>query len=307
MAVSTSRPTSASKTTKPEPFRFSLPEPSAFQQNPLRQLPLTPEEEAYVTEQALLAAREMKYSQAYGKWYAWQANRPTAPESYSAEQLYQWFQAEASRVLGKPFDIDANNEGIIRLLCQYYAEDPAFEAAGYSLQKGLMLRGAVGCGKTTIMRIFALNPRMPFAVHACREVVSEYLAKDGGEDALVGYKQVISLPDPPMRKYNYRTQAGICFDDLGTENWQARHFANELNVMEAVLDARYNGVFLTGQLPSHATHLTTNLRFNDVLDEATNEVQVKGIQSIYGARCRSRIREMFNVISFPDTATDRRK
>jgi len=232
------------------------------------------------------------------------------PQTYTAEQIWQWFHQEAARRLGCPFTVDDSNRAILRALCLYFAEDPRFEEEeGRSLAKGLLLRGPVGCGKTTILTIFSNNPRFPYRMVPCKQIANEYKLKDlGGPAALYDYKVLNPIPHGREKQFNYRTQRGHCFDDLGTENYRAKHMGNEANVMEDILSTRDDAV-VAGTMPRYATHLTTNLPFGDmrVEDADTGEVKfVKGIESLYGARVRSRIRGMFNVFTFPETAPDRR-
>ena len=78
-----------------------------------------------------------------------------------------------------------------------------------------------------------------------------------------------------------------CFDDLGTEQ-ALKYFGNECNVMGEILLRRYE-YFITHKM---ITHLTTNLSASE-------------LESCYGNRIRSRLREMFNLISF-GTSKDKR-
>jgi energy-coupling factor transporter ATP-binding protein EcfA2 len=297
-----SRRASTSKTTQLDKGAFELPEPQEFRENVERELPLTLLEE----ERILQIGRQQKYAAAYSRWYSWKLIQEQQPQAFTAEQIWTWFHREAYRRLGQEFRVDDNNRDILRLLCYYFAEDEAFEAAGYSLEKGILLRGPVGCGKTTILTILSGNPRFPYRVVPCKQIANEYKLKDtGGPAALYDYKVLSPVPLGRGAQFNYRTHLGHCFDDLGTENWRAKHMGNETNVMEDILSSRDDAV-VAGSMPRFATHMTTNLPFNDLRDEQTGEVLVKGIDSIYGSRVRSRIRGMFNVLTFPETATDRR-
>lgn len=184
----------------------------------------------------------------------------------------------------KGFVLDNQNEEIFKLLCQYFTQDPGFEKEGYSLKKGLILFGPIGCGKTSLMRLFKRNPTNDFVVRSCREVADDYTKKDfGGAESLDRYSDLV----PCYQHEHYgQTHLGMCFDDLGTEK-NKKHFGNEINVMEDVFQNRYDKG-LIGK-----THLTTNLDSDQ-------------IGEIYGDRVRSRLREMCNSISFDEKAFDRR-
>jgi hypothetical protein len=180
------------------------------------------------------------------------------------------------------FILDNQNAEIFQLLCQYFTKNPEFEKDGYSLRKGLFLFGNIGCGKTTLMRIFQRNPTNDYAVKSCREVADDYTRY--GADSLDKYSNLFDVY--PHEHYG-QSKSGICFDDLGTEK-SKKHFGNQVNVMEDVFLNRYDKG-LIGK-----THLTTNLDENE-------------IEEMYGSRVRSRLREMCNVIVFPANANDRRK
>ena len=147
------------------------------------------------------------------------------------------------------------------------------------LSKGILLSGPIGCGKTSIMHLIR-----PFAVKAsdykiktCREIAFEF-AKQGYE-ALQHYTSKsgaqIKLP-------------GYCFDDLGAEQ-QIKHFGNDCNVMAEILISRYEHFVENNSI----THINTNLSASE-------------IENLYGNRLRSRMRNMFNVISFEANSKDKR-
>ncbi len=286
---------------------FELPAPEAFREDEARELALSPEE----IDQVLSTARKQKYTAAHTAWYKWKITQAQQPQSFTVEQIETWFQQEAQRHLGRPYVIDDNNRRIVRALCLYFAEDERFEAEGFgSLEKGLLLRGGVGCGKTTLLTIFSRNPRLPFVVSPCRELVADYTETApagqvaGGTDALRWTTKMIKLMAGKDAAYNYRTHAGLCLDDIGTEDWRAKHYGVQLNVVEHVISSRDDSV-VAGDMPRYATHATTNVPFDDYT--APDGVStLPGLETIYGTRWRSRVRGLFNILSFPDTAADRR-
>lgn len=180
--------------------------------------------------------------------------------------------------------IDDSNREIFETLCLYFSNDPAFELQGdgFSMDKGIMLYGPVGCGKTSLMKMFAINSFKPFAIASCRSVADSYAVE--GSPAL--YRYAALQPVFPEQNFGL-SEIGRCFDDLGTED-DKKNFGNQVNVMQDILfkvyDAGLKGNF----------HLTTNIIGDQIEDQ-------------YGARIRSRMREMFNVLIFDETAPDRRK
>jgi len=101
-----------------------------------------------------------------------------------------------------------------------------------------------------------------------------------------------------LEKYNQTKN--YCFDDLGVEP-KGSHYAKECNVMGEILLSRYElfmKKYVINQQPitnNHSkTHITTNLNAQE-------------LEKRYGNRVRSRIRAMFNLISFDNASIDKRK
>lgn len=184
----------------------------------------------------------------------------------------------------RPYFLDSFNLEIFETLCMYFSGDPAFELQGedFSFDKGIMLYGPVGCGKTSLMKMFTSNSFRPFSVTSCRVIADEY-AKEGS-DSLYKYSEL--QPAYPQRNYGIDA-IGRLFDDLGTEDNKS-HFGNKVNVMQDILYKIYENDLLGN------FHVTTNI----IGDE---------IEEFYGQRIRSRTREMFNVITFDGNSPDRRK
>jgi len=180
------------------------------------------------------------------------------------------------------FIIDDNNREIFELLCQYFSNDPGFELDGrYSFKKGILLFGPIGCGKTYLMRLLGVNSFRPYTMIACRSIADTYSKQ--GADTLYQYSEM----QLAYKHQNYgHTHTGRCFDDLGTEDVK-KNYGNEVNVMQDIIYKIYDNRLLGN------FHLTTNLTGDE-------------INSYYGPRVGSRMREMFNIIDFPINAPDRR-
>ena len=69
-----------------------------------------------------------------------------------------------------------------------------------------------------------------------------------------------------------------------------KHFGNDCNTMAEILLSRYDFMTQLGTI----SHATTNLN-------------AKELEDAYGNRVRSRLRSMFNLISFAEAAKDKRK
>lgn len=174
------------------------------------------------------------------------------------------------------FEINDTNKGVLKALCFYFSRDPGFASLGkgWNLNKGLLLSGGVGVGKTILMRSLTWNPLLPFRVVSVRFIADNY-EKFGSE--------TVNCYAYPEENRSISAQAryiGACFDDLGTEDTEKSHYGNKTNVMEKVILNRYDNCAHT------LTHFTTNL---------TGEQ----IRELYGVRAVDRLREMINIIDFP--------
>lgn len=113
----------------------------------------------------------------------------------------------------------------------------------YPLNKGLWLNGNIGTGKTTLMKIFAAYRQrigLYFGVIEASTIAKKY--RDSGE--------IFSL------------LKDLCIDDLGRELNPSMHFGNKLNVLQFVLQERYN----LWQNNGFITHITTNKTSKQILE-----------------------------------------
>ena len=241
---------------------------------------------------AIALFKAEKWRQLRNDEYRWRLNNPPPAPVVTAEELYSRKLQEARDSI-PGFQMTAHNQEIFHLLCLYFTNDSRFEAKGkelgytYSLAKGLLLFGPVGCGKTTLMRLFARNPRQPFGIVAARGVATRY--SDEGPEGLTVYFKA--------------AKTGVCFDDLGTEPMPVKHYGNEVNALSDVLLARYDE-FQSDHLSGEMTHITTNLPAMSV--PQTDGTVPLSLDQCYGNRVRSRMRELFNPIYFPQDSSDLR-
>lgn len=238
---------------------------------------LTEEEEQAAIAFALREARKKKAAIIREHEYSKKLVQVPTYAKFTYESLKQKVLTEHPNFVLDEFNVEIFDE-----LCLYFSGDERFEKRqGRTFQKGILLYGPVGCGKTSLMRMFSKNSFRPFSVIACRKIADYYSAD--GEDALYTYSN--PQPEYPQRNFGL-DYLGRCFDDLGTEE-EKRRFGNRTNVMQDIIykiyDAKLHGHF----------HLTTNLTGDDIENE-------------YGFRIRSRVREMFNVLRFNTESPDRR-
>ena len=205
---------------------------------------------------------------------------------YDYNKVFDFIQNKGRQDFGKNFSLNEDDHPIIKKLAAYFLKDTYTCAREkIHLQKGILLTGPVGCGKTSLMylmKYFSNHQQAIYILKSCREVSFEFI-KDGYEIMNRYGKNSFAKSGQAEIPRNY------CFDDLGTEN-NLKYFGNECNVMAEILLTRYD-LFISRKL---ITHITTNLAASE-------------IEKLYGNRVRSRMRELFNLIAFPQQTTDKRK
>lgn len=175
------------------------------------------------------------------------------------------------------FVVDEQSEKVFNLLCQYFSQDPEFEKSGYKLNKGIMLTGPVGVGKTELLRIFQKNKRQ------CYHLISVYEIEAACQKNGVDFFQVYIGAVPGRGntpEYFYQRSVGWAFDDIGRESI-VFDFGNKSDVVSKIIQTRY---LSKNHIPFTNLHLTTNLTPGE-------------IESRYDYAVKSRLREMFNYIT----------
>jgi DNA replication protein DnaC len=209
---------------------------------------------------------------------------------YSYDQTYGMMIFRAGNLFGGAFKLDHNNRAIFELLCLYFAHDEKFVPAAVqmgvdnpSLEKGILIAGNFGVGKTWLMRVFARNQLQVFQVHNAKDI-ADLFEKDGVDSQT----QFIDPPRLPVNDIQnfYHRFIGLCIDDMGTER-EKNNYGNRKNVIGDLIELRYSR-----KATGHLLHITTNL----------NADQLK---EMYGGRVTSRLREIMNIIHL--TGEDRRK
>lgn len=196
------------------------------------------------------------------------------------QELILWLEKKGVELYGNQFKILEEDYPIIYKLMAYFLKDEATcYQYGINLDKGILLSGPIGCGKTTLMNLMKnLTPaEHKFSIKPCRDISFEFI-QEGYEIIHKYSKGKLYLSDPKT----------ICFDDLGIEN-NLKYFGNECNVMAEILLSRYD-IFIAKKIK---THITTNLSASEV-------------ETAYGNRVRSRLRNMINLIAFDKNTKDKR-
>ena len=192
-------------------------------------------------------------------------------------------QTRGRELFGDRFTIDPDDTEIIQKLTAYFLQDSrALAHFNLDPHKGILLSGPVGCGKTSLVTLIRslIPPLERYGVKSCREVTFDFI-RDGYE--------VVQRYSTHAYRSSDRQPLAFCFDDLGAES-TLKYYGNECNVMGEILLSRYDHFIKAGMI----THATTNLSASE-------------LESYYGSRVRSRMREMFNLVAFDRNARDKRR
>ena len=193
---------------------------------------------------------------------------------YDFSKILIYLEAKGKLLFGKNFKIYKEDEAILYKLCIYFIHD--FENCkkfGIDPNKGILLSGPVGCGKTSLMQLLPhiVPHQNKHMVVPARNITFSF------------NKNGFSVIE------EYGNNGFFCFDDLGVET-TGRHFGKDCNVMGEILLSRYD-LFLKNKTRTHAT---TNLNAQE-------------LENRYGNRVRSRMREFFNLIAFDRETVDKRQ
>lgn len=176
------------------------------------------------------------------------------------------------------FVIDDENREVINAVIAWYCNHESFNSMKCviepDLNKGIMLVGNVGTGKSLIMEILRdlhIADGKQFGIINSRHVSRQFA--DEGYEVIDHFGRLSVYFRHGKKKFRH-----MCFDELGAERTQ-KHFGNAENTMAEIILDRYD----------HFIHhrLMTNFTSNHTRQE---------LETIYGDRVKSRLDQMCSFI-----------
>ena len=169
--------------------------------------------------------------------------------------------------LDENFNINPVRDFYIELI-RYFHGDTKFRGI---LEKGILIQGPCGTGKTLAMRIMKIYQQIDNIRFAFNGKVY-YMNFDviNVNDIINGF--MVSAYDGIQI---YCNRYVVCLDDIGTESEEVKYYGNNLDVISHVISERYTKKLLT--------FATTNFSMN-------------AIEEKYSDRISSRMYAMFNFL-----------
>lgn len=182
----------------------------------------------------------------------------------------------AYRIVEPRFALEKADQRLLNTLLAWVWRDERYNHLEVDFNKGFFFYGPLGVGKSLTMRAMQkyMNDvcqrfpskrddwRMKAWLKSAGELANNYAVE--GQPGIIRYGS---------EEFN------LIIDELGREPCPAKYFGTEMNVLQFVLQLRYD------HRQSRVTHATTNMELGDVA-------------KLYGAFIADRFLEMFNFIPF---------
>ena len=185
-------------------------------------------------------------------------NRLQVRSEWTAEKFLKVIGLHYVTVSGS-FKPLAFQDKYFKAVAYLLSEDPRFETElGFSFKKGMLVTGDGGIGKTETLKGLRNNPIRPIQLISILEIC-DVVKEHGACPLLIDRLTVI--------------------DDVATEPVPVKHYGTEINWFKEFIEKMY--LARTG--------------WNNLI--ITTNADGNAFQKLYTHRVRSRMREMFNVIS----------
>lgn len=181
----------------------------------------------------------------------------------------------------KLFTLDGDNLGTFQDLASYFTGDQLTWPCSLDFRKGLCVAGGYGCGKSIMMRLFGQNPRQSFRILSSRSLADDFRLNNDLSYLKAPFMNHCSA------KFFGQSVLGLCIDDVGAESLVSS-FGNLRNVVAEVIQDRSDNPQLRGPM----THIVTNATAVE-------------LREALGPRVYDRLRQMFNIVEFPQQPSRR--
>jgi hypothetical protein len=182
-------------------------------------------------------------------------------KTWTAGMMLRHMRWVSQNRYGKLFIEDTHTLPLIKAVCFFLSEDERFETElGFSLEKGLLIRGICGLGKTFVVKCAAENDLNPISIFSLIEIAD--VVKNDGE---------FNIPINQKGK--------LYLDDVGSEVASTvNHYGTKVNWFKDFLE----------------TYYLRNQQYNRLI--ISTNCSANQLEERYGFRVRSRLKDMFNMI-----------
>ena len=203
-----------------------------------------------------------------------QPSTPPISVDWAKEMAY--FRAAFLKVEPR-FDPKLADRNILNSLFAWVWKLDEYNKLKLDYNKGFCFYGDLGLGKS--MTLQALRQYRNGLVSRYESKKEDFRMKGTWLKAASELANIFSVDGQPALVKYTTDEINLIIDELGREPRPAKYFGTELNVIQFVLQLRYD------HRRDSVTHITTNLKLEDIAQK-------------YGAYIADRCLEMFNFIEF---------
>ena len=247
-------------------------------------------------------------------------------ENLQTKQEWQESKTESKIIGNKRYQTQESRIELFRQICDYHSKNGKFiindkskpivnnlfhycnlQKGEYDILKGLYIHGPVGSGKSTLMKIVRDYSRELYPPNTLNNVRVKRADEMQLLDQISLFQGGFRIVNTTQVSNNYKLeQKGenrletffsnneICFDEFGREPIPVMNYGTSLNVMQYILEIRYDNWNTASSLYDKLntrTHITTN-----ILTGSGEEVDISELCEIYQPHIADRLREMCNII-----------